>query len=113
MPFRSHERTGMLAAHISDLHLGRTSPGDPHGGERLHSFRQCLATLMQCNPDVILVAGDTFDSPRVNQAIIEEAGQSLAALKNTSGEAVPVVIVPGNHDPADADKLWAEFRDSV
>ena len=40
-------KQSMLVAHISDLHLGRKSPkkGDPHGAERLNSFRQAIATL--------------------------------------------------------------------
>lgn len=100
----------MLVAHISDLHLGRKSPGDPQGAERLNSFRQGLVTLADAGPDLIVIAGDAFDGPNAEPAIIDEAGRSLSALKTESGRAIPVVIIPGNHDPADADRLWTSLE---
>lgn len=103
----------MLVAHISDLHLGRKSPGDPQGAERLNSFRQALATLAAAGPDVIVIAGDAFDGPNVERAIIDEVAGSLVALKTAKGEAIPVVIIPGNHDPADAHKLWTCLEKAV
>jgi hypothetical protein len=100
----------MLVAHISDLHLGRSSPGDPHGSERLISLRQTVVKLAAANPDVIVIAGDTFDTPQIDQAIIEEAARSLAHAKNDRGEPVPIILIPGNHDPADEANLWSLFR---
>lgn len=103
----------MLVAHLSDLHLGRKSPGDPHGAERLNSFRQAVATLSSEQPDLIVIAGDVFDSPSVDHVIVEEAGKCLARAQNQHGQPIPVVIIPGNHDPADADKLWTAFKKSL
>lgn len=102
----------MLVAHISDSHLGRRSPkkGDPHGAGRLNSFRHTIAALARCQPDVLVVAGDTFDSIQVEPAIIDEAAKALSGVRRENGEAVPVVLIPGNHDPADADKLWTTFE---
>ena len=97
----------MLVAHLSDLHLGRKSPGDPQGAERLNSFRQALATLAAAGPDVIIIAGDAFDGPSVEPAIIDETARSLVALE------IPVVIIPGNHDPADADRLWTALEKGI
>ncbi len=101
----------MLIAHISDLHLGRKSA--LHGAERLISFRQALATLAAAKPDAIVIAGDTFDGPHIDQAVIEEAAKSMSAPKNSLGEAIPVICIPGNHDPADADKLWTIFQNAL
>jgi DNA repair exonuclease SbcCD nuclease subunit len=103
----------MLIAHIADVHLGRKSPGDPEGAGRLNSFRQALTVLAGFSPVAVLVAGDTFDAPRMESAVIEEAAQSLLGIRNTNGESIPTVIIPGNHDPADADKLWTVFRDAL
>ena len=97
----------MLVAHISDLHLGRKSPGDPQGAERLNSFRQALTTLAGHSPDVIVIAGDAFDAPNVDPAIIDEVAGALVAL------TIPVVLIPGNHDPADAHKLWTALEKAV
>jgi DNA repair exonuclease SbcCD nuclease subunit len=103
----------MLVAHISDAHLGRKSPGDPHSAERLNSFRQALGVLAAAGPDVLVVAGDTFDGPSVETAIVEEAAASLNALRGANGAAIAVVVIPGNHDPAEADKLWGAFRKAL
>jgi DNA repair exonuclease SbcCD nuclease subunit len=100
----------MLVAHLSDSHLGRASPGDPHGAERLGAFRQTLSILAAFNPDALILAGDTFDDPQVELAIVEDAAKSLSRLKNEPGEPIAVVLIPGNHDPAEAEKLWAGFR---
>jgi DNA repair exonuclease SbcCD nuclease subunit len=100
----------MLVAHISDLHLGRSSPGDPHGSERLISFRQAIVRLSALNPDAIVIAGDTFDTPQVDQAVIEEAARTLALAKDADGRDIPVLLIPGNHDPADETALWDTFR---
>jgi DNA repair exonuclease SbcCD nuclease subunit len=100
----------MLIAHLSDLHLGRASPGDPHGAQRLDSFRNTLATLARMNPDTLIISGDTFDGPHVDVPIVEDAAKSLSKLKNERGEPISVVLIPGNHDPSEADKLWTAFR---
>jgi len=103
----------MRVAHLADLHLGRKSPGDPQGALRLNSFRQALTTLAAAGPDVLVVAGDVFDGPNVESAIIEEAARSLAALRTAKGDTIPAIVIPGNHDPADADKLWTAFANAL
>jgi hypothetical protein len=103
----------MLVAHLADLHLGRKSLGDSQGAERLNSLRQAVAALAAHRPDAFVIAGDSFDSPHVEQAVIEEAATILAAARNADGEAIPIVLIPGNHDPADADRLWAAFETAL
>lgn len=99
----------MIVAHVSDLHLGKKSPGDANGSQRLQSFRQALTALAVHKPDVLLIAGDTFDSPNLDAAIVEEAARCL----ERGGADFPIVIIPGNHDPSDSDKLWATFRKAL
>jgi DNA repair exonuclease SbcCD nuclease subunit len=102
----------MLVAHISDLHLGAKSPGDAHGAARLNSLRQCLTTLAACRPEVLLVAGDVFDNPQVDRAVIDEAARSFDAIR-LEAQPLPVLVIPGNHDSADADRLWSTFEHSL
>jgi DNA repair exonuclease SbcCD nuclease subunit len=105
----------MLIAHLSDLHLGRRSPnrGDPQGAERLNSFRQAIAKVGDESPAAILIAGDVFDSPQVDSAVIQQAARALASVKNKQDEPIPVVVIPGNHDPSDSQRLWNEFRSAL
>ncbi len=103
----------MLVAHLSDLHLGRSSPGDPQGAERLNSLRQAIGTLARHEPDAFLIAGDMFDGPHAEQAVIDEAAKIVRGIRNAGGEAIPVVLIAGNHDPADADRLWTALERSL
>jgi len=100
----------MKILHLSDLHLGQGSPGDPRGAERLNSLARLGTNIPDINPDVILVAGDTFDSPRVEKAVVHKASQIMESAKKKNGERIPIVIIPGNHDPSEADGLWGTFQ---
>jgi DNA repair exonuclease SbcCD nuclease subunit len=103
----------MKIAHLSDLHLGRRSAGDPNGAERLNSLRQAIAKLAPESPDAILIAGDTFDSLRIDQAVVTEAARALAKARDADGRPIPVVVIPGNHDPSDSTDLWEAFRSAL
>src|SRR5207249_5018561 len=46
------------------------------------------------------LAGDTFDNHMVTAATIDRAGEVLADA------GLPVVILPGNHDPVSADSVY-------
>jgi DNA repair exonuclease SbcCD nuclease subunit len=50
--------------------------------------------------DVVLLAGDTFENNQLGSAILERSGRLLA------GAGIPVVILPGSHDPALADSVF-------
>lgn len=103
----------MRIAHLSDLHLGQKSPGDPYGAERLNSFRHGISKLTEESPDVIVVAGDIFDSPGVDGAIVQEAAKTLQRARDAGGKAVPIVVIPGNHDPSDSERLWSLFEKTL
>jgi DNA repair exonuclease SbcCD nuclease subunit len=81
--------------HTSDLHLGDESlPCN-----RREGFDLCLCPLLiiraaarQWRPDVIVLAGDVFDNPRVGDKLVRRAWDVLQEFP------VPVLISPGNHD---------------
>lgn len=73
--------------HSSDLHLGLD-----HRGDDLHALRQVLRAALDAAADVLLLAGDVFDHNRVPLELIDRAARLLADA------ALPVVILPGNHD---------------
>jgi DNA repair exonuclease SbcCD nuclease subunit len=103
----------VIIAHLSDLHLGRKSQGDPQGAERLNSLRQAITRLTAESPDVILIAGDSFESPKVEKAVVHEAARTLDRANNGDGVRIPVVVIPGNHDPSDSDSLWNGFASAL
>jgi DNA repair exonuclease SbcCD nuclease subunit len=78
--------------HSSDIHVD-----DSGGTTRLHAV---VATARALQADVILLAGDTFENNQLSAALLDRAGCVLAEA------GMPVVILPGNHDPALPDSVF-------
>ena len=102
--------------HTGDLHLGREYQKQkveaPAVAQRYQEARKealenvvRLAEQEQC--DVLVVAGDVFDSHSVPVSLVRETADLLA------GCVCPVVVLPGNHDYCEGpeDKLWKNFRE--
>jgi DNA repair exonuclease SbcCD nuclease subunit len=81
--------------HTSDLHLGTHGERDD-----LEVLRRVLTTAAQAHADAVLLAGDVFDTNRLPLSVIERVARMIADA------ALPVVILPGNHDPATADSAY-------
>ena len=87
--------------HSSDLHVDDSRIAAQHGGDGTGGLRAVLAYARSVEADVVILAGDTFDNHMVTAATIDRAGQLLADA------GLPVVILPGNHDPVTADSIYA------
>lgn len=94
--------------HSSDLHLGkRFGNMPPELGARLrearHTVLRRLATQARDNgADVILIAGDTFDTETPAPDVLRQA---LAEMSHHA--PLRWVLLPGNHDSLQAAPLWA------
>jgi DNA repair exonuclease SbcCD nuclease subunit len=99
----------MLIAHLSDLHLGRKAAGDELGAQRLQSLRGAIAALAGHSPEILLVAGDMFDGSEVDPGVVQAVARVFDRARKANGDPLPVVLIPGNHDPADAAELWRTF----
>jgi DNA repair exonuclease SbcCD nuclease subunit len=87
--------------HSSDLHVDDGRIAAQHGGDGAGGLKAVLAYARSIKADAVILAGDTFDNHMVTAATIDRAGQLLADA------GVPIVILPGNHDPVTADSVWA------
>jgi DNA repair exonuclease SbcCD nuclease subunit len=88
--------------HSSDLHVDdcrRTAIDDDTGASAL---AQVLTTARGLRADIVLLAGDTYETNELSPALIDEAGMLLA------NAGMPVVILPGNHDPALANSVYVK-----
>jgi len=87
----------MKILHTSDWHIGRTF----HGHSTLEHLRIVLAALVaevrEREIDVVLVAGDIFDS---SMPSADAFGVLSAALRDIRGAGAQVVMTSGNHDSA-------------
>ncbi|MEV7874084.1 exonuclease SbcCD subunit D [Microbacterium sp. NPDC089188] len=87
----------MRILHTSDWHIGRTF----HGHSTLDALSAVLAALVEQvrenAVDLIVVAGDVFDSAAPSAACYPVLTQTLASLTETGAK---VVVTSGNHDSA-------------
>jgi DNA repair exonuclease SbcCD nuclease subunit len=90
--------------HSSDLHVDDERIAALHQGDGTGGLDAVLATARGWGADIVLLAGDTFDNHMVTSATIDRAGRLLADA------GLPIVILPGNHDPATADSIWLRGR---
>src|SRR5215831_2838397 len=78
--------------HSSDVHVD-----DRAGAGGLQAV---LATATALDADLVLLAGDTFETHQLSAAVLDCAARLLADAQ------MPVVILPGNHDPALPDSVY-------
>ena len=88
---------GMRILHTSDWHIGRTF----HGHQTLDALAEVLAVLVEQvrdnAVDVVVVAGDVFDSAMPAADCYTLLTDTLVALRDTGAH---VIVTSGNHDSA-------------
>jgi exonuclease SbcD len=84
-------------AHCADIHLdGGLATADVYRD----AFSGALAAMRAHRPDLMLLAGDLFDSNRASLATIEWAMETLGR------QPFPIVMIPGNHDCLEAGAIF-------
>src|SRR5437588_4743136 len=84
----------IVVVHSSDLHVDHDYTARIHGGDGTAGLACVVEKAGSLGADVVLLAGDTFQSHRVPDHVLDRAASVIAAA------AMPVVLLPGNHDPA-------------
>ncbi len=91
----------MKFIHTADIQIGARFTQFGEKAEvlraaRLSTLRRVLDIARENDVDAVLIAGDMFESNQIASSLVQEAFAALAAYPE-----VPVVILPGNHDPLD------------
>lgn len=97
----------MRILHTSDWHVGKVLKGQSRMDEHAAVLGELVEVARAEAPDLVLVAGDLFDSAAPAPAATRLVTGALTALRGTGAE---VVAIAGNHDngPAlDALRPWA------
>jgi DNA repair exonuclease SbcCD nuclease subunit len=94
----------LIVAHSSDLHVDHDHTARLHGGDGTAGLACVLRAARGAGAEVVILAGDTFDCHRLPQDLLDRAADVIAAA------ALPVVLLPGNHDPAVADAVYHHGR---
>jgi DNA repair exonuclease SbcCD nuclease subunit len=79
--------------HTSDVHIA----GDEAS---MAGLQAVVRTAVDCDVDIVLIAGDLFDSARVRDEAVEGTIAELGRLGR------PVVVIPGNHDCVDERSIY-------
>lgn len=96
----------MRFIHTADWHLGM--PGGFLGPEarpryaeaRIDAVRAIAALASEVGAAFVLACGDVFDSNHVDRQVVARAADAMSAFE------VPLLILPGNHDPLDAASVY-------
>lgn len=100
--------TSFRFLHCSDLHLGKRFGRLPEETRvalqqaRQQSVARLAAVAQQHKVQHVLIAGDMFDTETPSDRVLRQA---LAAMRAASD--LHWWIIPGNHDSAAAETLWA------
>jgi exonuclease SbcD len=94
--------------HTSDWHVGKVLKGRTRLDEQIRALAQIVEVARAERPDLIIVAGDLYDTASPTADATKVVTRALSALRNTGAD---VVAIGGNHDngPAlDALRPWAD-----
>jgi DNA repair exonuclease SbcCD nuclease subunit len=90
----------VVVVHTSDVHVDHVYTAQIHGGDGTGGLACVLDAARGIGADVVVLAGDTFDCHRLPDSLIDRAAEVIAAAQ------VPVVLLPGNHDPVLPDAVY-------
>lgn len=84
----------MKILHTADWHVGKTLQGRSRAGEHEAVLAELADVARRETVDLVLVAGDLFDSSAPTPEAERIVFRALLALSDVA----PVVAIPGNHD---------------
>jgi DNA repair exonuclease SbcCD nuclease subunit len=102
-------RDSLKILHTADVHLDVDGLGaDPHTRRYCaiiqQAFRTVIDLAIQEDVDVVLIAGDLFDSNRPSRAVVDFAIQELRRAGR------PIVMIPGNHDCLTSQSIYHQVN---
>lgn len=94
--------------HTADIHLGARFSGLGNKGasqrQQLRAtFKKVIATAVDERVDIVLVAGDLFDTNQQPQLNVDLVIDQFNLLKQND---IPVCLIPGTHDPLDSSSIY-------
>jgi exonuclease SbcD len=98
----------MRILHTSDWHVGKVLKGQSRMDEHLAVLREVVDIAREERPDLVIVAGDLFDTAAPTPDATRVVVRALTALRSSGAD---VVAIAGNHDNGaqlDALRSWAD-----
>jgi len=94
--------------HTADVHLGAKFLGLGRKGQLqrsrlLQAFDETVNLAIREKVELLLIAGDLFDSRDISKTLLAQVAYRLQDL---SAVGIPVCISPGTHDPYGPDSIY-------
>lgn len=105
----------MKILHVSDTHLGYSAYSkldaitsiNQREQDVYDAFEKFVDYAVECRPDLVLHAGDLFDTVRPSNRALAECLKQLLRL---TAAAIPTVLVSGNHSTPRLRETGSVFR---
>ncbi|MFI5908656.1 exonuclease SbcCD subunit D [Dactylosporangium sp. NPDC051541] len=98
----------MRILHTSDWHVGKVLKGQSRADDHIAAIGNLVDVSRAEQPDLIIVAGDLYDTASPTAESTKIVTRGLSALRKTGAD---VVVIGGNHDNGkalDALRPWAD-----
>lgn len=97
--------------HMADVHLGarHNDLGSAAAAQRerqFDAFKRAIELAMSEKVDLVLIAGDLFDSNSQPRRSVERAAAQLMRLAE---RRIPTVVIPGTHDCYEPSSIYRVF----
>lgn len=103
----SEFKRDIVVVHSSDLHIDADVVGSGSDRGDTSNLELVLEVARRVSADVLLLAGDTFDSHRQPVSLIARVGEMIAAAP------MPIVLLPGNHDPVIPEAVYHRMPSGI
>jgi DNA repair exonuclease SbcCD nuclease subunit len=100
----SKEPNEIRLIHSSDVHVDEVRIAANHSRDGTAGLAAVLSTAHKLQADIVLLAGDTFETNQLSRPVIDQAGNLFG------GAGLPIVVLPGNHDPALPDSVYSKGK---
>ena len=97
--------------HMADVHLGARHHdlGEAAARQRerqFAAFARAVGLALEEQVDLVLIAGDLFDSNAQPRRSVERA---VGELRRLADRGIPTVAIPGTHDCYEAGSIYRVF----
>jgi DNA repair exonuclease SbcCD nuclease subunit len=104
MARNSNEPNQIRLVHSSDVHVDEGRIAASYSKDGTAGLVAVLSAARTLRADILLLAGDTFETNQLSRSVIDRAGNLFADA------GLPIVILPGNHDPALLDSVYSKGK---
>lgn len=98
--------------HTADVHLGMGFPGlgekgRDHREQLKRTFARIVDLALAERVNLVLIAGDLFDSPRQSETTLAFVREQFLRLREGR---IRLALLAGNHDPLGEGSVWTRAR---